>query len=76
MKTLAAAYEIAREAGLRYAYLGNVPGHDAESTYCPKCEKRLIRRYGYRILEDRIKDGKCPDCEEPIAGIWTDPLKT
>jgi pyruvate formate lyase activating enzyme len=74
MKTLETAHEIAREAGLHYAYLGNVPGHEAESTYCPKCEKRLVRRYGYRILENRIKDGKCPDCEETIAGVWTDPL--
>jgi len=75
MKTLETAWDIAREAGLRYAYLGNVPGHKAESTCCPKCEKRLVRRYGYRILENRIKDGKCPDCGELIAGIWTDPLK-
>jgi len=73
--TLEAAHGIAVEEGLRYAYLGNVPGHKAESTYCPKCGERLVHRYGYRILENRIAAGKCRDCGEIVAGVWTDPLK-
>jgi pyruvate formate lyase activating enzyme len=75
-KTLETAYRIAREEGVRYVYLGNVPGHKAESTYCPKCGVRLVHRYGYRILENRIREGKCSDCDEIIPGVWTDPLKT
>ena len=64
------AYRIAKEAGLKYVYIGNVPGNPAENTYCPKCGKAVVRRVGYRILENSIISGKCKFCGNKIAGIW------
>ena len=68
--TLVMAYEIGREEGLRYVYLGNVPGDPRESTYCPNCGSILIERWGFNILENNLRDGKCHSCGEKIAGIW------
>ncbi|HXY41935.1 MAG TPA: AmmeMemoRadiSam system radical SAM enzyme [Vicinamibacteria bacterium] len=56
--------------GLRFVYLGNVPGHPGESTYCPACGKPLIRRTGMAVLENRMKGGACPDCHRTIPGLW------
>jgi pyruvate formate lyase activating enzyme len=56
--------------GLRFVYLGNVPGHPGESTYCPGCAKLLIRRFGMAVAENRLRDGACPDCRRRIPGIW------
>ncbi|KPK80974.1 MAG: radical SAM protein [Phycisphaerae bacterium SM23_33] len=64
------ALEIGREAGLRYVYCGNVPGDENESTACPDCGATLIRRVGFGILENRLADGRCPDCNTEIAGLW------
>lgn len=68
--TLEKARRIAMESGLKYVYIGNTPGHEAEATYCPKCKKVLIRRVGYTILENNIEDGKCKFCKEAINGVW------
>ncbi len=64
------ACEVAREEGVRFAYVGNVPGHRLESTYCPDCGELLIRRFGPRVLEVRLRDGRCPGCGSavPIVG--------
>ncbi|WP_010419393.1 AmmeMemoRadiSam system radical SAM enzyme [Anaerophaga thermohalophila] len=64
------AHEIAREAGMKYVYIGNVPGHEAQDTYCPACRKKIIDRSGFRIRENHIVDGHCGFCGEPIAGVW------
>lgn len=71
LKTLEKARKIALDAGLNYVYLGNVPGHEAESTYCPKCKDVLIKRYGYHIAANRLKDGACPGCKTRIPGFWS-----
>ncbi len=63
------AYEIGKAAGLRYVYIGNVPGSKQESTFCHNCEHLLIGRSGYRIAVNDIKDGKCPNCQAKIAGF-------
>lgn len=70
VKTLERARDIAIRAGLRYAYIGNVPGHPGEHTYCPKCGKMVIKRSGYNILENYVKTGRCEYCNERIGGIW------
>jgi pyruvate formate lyase activating enzyme len=73
VSTLIKAAEIGREAGLNYAYVGNVHGRveEFENTHCPNCQTRLIQRQGFTILEYRIKAaGDCPECGEKIAGIW------
>jgi pyruvate formate lyase activating enzyme len=58
-------------AGLRYVYIGNVPGHDAENTYCPRCGKRVVERKGFTVVEQEITNGKCRGCGEKIPGVWT-----
>jgi len=68
-ESLQRAYEIGKQAGLHYVYLGNVPGSKTESTYCYKCGKLLIERTGYRIAANHIKDSCCPDCGAKIAGF-------
>jgi pyruvate formate lyase activating enzyme len=70
MKSLEAARRIGIQAGLRYVYQGNVPGSDGENTYCHRCGELLIHRYGYRILEYKIKNGQCPRCGVKIDGVW------
>jgi pyruvate formate lyase activating enzyme len=61
--TLEKAQKIALEMGLHYVYVGNVPGHGGENTYCPKCKALLIERNGFDITEWRLAPGKsCPEC--------------
>ncbi|MCX6056345.1 MAG: AmmeMemoRadiSam system radical SAM enzyme [Chloroflexi bacterium] len=67
------AAEIGQEAGLRYVYAGNIPGKvgSLEDTCCPKCNQQLVRRRGYRILENKLTaEGICPYCGETIAGLF------
>jgi len=71
IKTLERAYDIARSAGLKFVSIGNVPGHRYNSTYCPVCGKRLIYRIHFTVIENRIKDGRCPFCQTEIPGIWS-----
>jgi pyruvate formate lyase activating enzyme len=68
--TLERSWNIARDQGLHFAYLGNVPGHPGENTVCPGCGKILIRRMGFRILEMSLVDGTCPNCGRSIPGVW------
>jgi pyruvate formate lyase activating enzyme len=72
VETLIRAAEIGYEAGLKFVYAGNLPGHvgNYENTFCPECKTALVERYGYRILKNRIKNSACPDCGAKIAGRW------
>ena len=56
--------------GLHYVYIGNVPGHPAENTYCPKCRRAVVERAGFAISAMRLRKGKCRYCQQPIAGVW------
>jgi pyruvate formate lyase activating enzyme len=68
VETLNRAREIGLEAGLRYVYVGNVPGE--ANTVCHECGKTLVRRSGYRVPENHIQpDGRCPICGTPVAGV-------
>jgi len=69
VSTLRTARKVGVEEGLRYVYMGNVPGEGGESTYCHRCNERLVRRYGYEILENKIRDSTCPKCGARIDGI-------
>jgi pyruvate formate lyase activating enzyme len=71
IETLEQAREVALKAGLKYVYLGNVPGHPAENTYCPHCQRLIIKRLGYQIQAMHIKEGHCAYCGTPIYGIWS-----
>lgn len=63
------AYDIGKEAGLRYIYIGNLPGARAESTYCYSCGALLIEREGYHVVKNVIDDYRCPQCNAEIAGF-------
>jgi len=70
LATLRRAREIGLEEGLRYIYVGNVP--DEESTYCYKCGRLLIGRSGFCVMENVVRDGRCPECGAPVAGVGMD----
>ncbi|HZD58127.1 MAG TPA: radical SAM protein, partial [Anaerolineales bacterium] len=73
MNTLRRAAEIGQEAGLNYVYAGNLPGQvgEYEHTFCPNCQTRLVKRYGYVIEDYHITaQGTCPECGTTIPGIW------
>lgn len=70
IETLEKAYQIAKDVGLDYVYLGNVPGHKYNSTFCVYCGKKIIYRIHFGVLEKNIKDGKCKFCGKIIPGIW------
>ncbi|WP_456324461.1 AmmeMemoRadiSam system radical SAM enzyme [Desulfonauticus submarinus] len=70
LSTLEKAYEIGKETGLEYVYIGNLPGHLTESTFCPNCQKVVIKRYGFQIQEYNLKQGKCKNCQTQIAGVF------
>ncbi len=62
------AHHIGKEEGLWYVYLGNVPGHQLENTFCHNCGRLLIERYIFDIVKNRIRNGKCPQCGKRIPG--------
>jgi pyruvate formate lyase activating enzyme len=68
VETIHAARDIGLDVGLRYVYAGNVPGDVGENTYCHSCNELLIRRYGFSVEENKIKDGKCQHCSAKIDG--------
>jgi len=70
VKTLEMARRTAVEAGVKFAYIGNVPQHPFESTYCPQCDELLIRRVGYWTIVAGLQDGTCGKCGAQIPGVW------
>ena len=68
--TLRRAREIGFESGLRYVYVGNIPGEQGESTFCPGCGGKVIDRSGFFLRDVRVKDGRCEFCGERLPGIW------
>lgn len=71
ISTLEKVRNTALSSGLEYVYIGNIPGHEGEHTFCSKCKKLLIQRIGYMVGENHLKGGKCQYCGKPIPGIWT-----
>ncbi len=69
VKTLQAARDIGLRAGLRYVYVGNVPGNEGENTFCPQCGKVLIERFGFAIKPRGIQAGACSHCGMRIEGV-------
>jgi pyruvate formate lyase activating enzyme len=70
LPTLEKARKIALDAGLHFVYIGNVPGTDAQNTYCYKCGKVVVERQGYFVTQNNLVDGACKFCGEGIAGVW------
>ncbi|MCD6442052.1 AmmeMemoRadiSam system radical SAM enzyme [bacterium] len=61
--------QIAIDEGLKYVYTGNLGDWKTESTYCPGSGEIAIKRQGFFVIEDNIKDGICSD-GEIIPGVW------
>jgi pyruvate formate lyase activating enzyme len=69
---LTEAREIARRAGLRYVYIGNVRGvSGADTTVCPKCKMPVIERDLFSISSMNLRNGRCKQCGEKIPGVWS-----
>jgi pyruvate formate lyase activating enzyme len=71
LSTLDQAYDIAKKNGLMYVYIGNVPGHIHNSTFCPFCNRKVIHRTNFDVLEMNVVNGKCKFCNASIQGKWT-----
>lgn len=71
-KSLIHAYEMGREAGLNFVYPGNIPGGvgDRESTFCPKCNTKVIDRRGFYVIANHMNRNACPSCDQTIPGVW------
>jgi pyruvate formate lyase activating enzyme len=67
--TLQQAYDLGREAGLNYVYVGNMPGARLEDTICSNCGQRVIERRGFQVTRRNLRDGKCGNCGAHIAGV-------
>ncbi len=70
VESLIKAWKIGKEEGLYYVYMGNRPGFGGEETSCPNCNESLIERYQFQLNANRLKNGCCPHCSTPIAGVW------
>jgi len=70
VSTLERARDMAISGGINYAYVGNVPSHPGNHTYCPGCKKTVVRRHGYFLQEMNVKGGRCSFCNRKIAGVW------
>ena len=68
VSSLKKAREIGLDTGLKYVYTGNVPGEEGENTYCSGCGKLLIRRFGFFIRENNLRNGACPGCRRVLHG--------
>lgn len=70
LQTLEMARDIAISEGLENVYIGNRKTEKGENTYCPECRKLLVQRVGYSVQQNRLQDGKCPDCGREVYGVW------
>jgi pyruvate formate lyase activating enzyme len=68
-ETLEKAYEIGKNRGLKFVYLGNVPMHGFENTYCPQCGALIIERQGFDIMSYNIEHGRCAYCSSELPGF-------
>jgi pyruvate formate lyase activating enzyme len=70
-ETLLNAYNIAKAAGLKYVYVGNIQMENTENTSCPKCGKTLIERSSFfTVSSNKVKDGKCSFCKAKVDGVF------
>ncbi len=73
VSSLEKARDLACQAGLKYVYIGNIPGLEAENTFCHSCGKMIIARQGYQVSEIVMKNGTCGHCGTQIPGVWNAP---
>ncbi|MEW6349647.1 MAG: AmmeMemoRadiSam system radical SAM enzyme [Thermodesulfobacteriota bacterium] len=63
----------ALDIGLHYVYVGNWAAQGTSDTCCPSDGTLLVSRRGFTVLENHVRDGKCPTCGRSIPGIWSNP---
>ena len=69
-KTLEEARHRAMDLGLKYVYIANLPGHEGNNTYCPKCKKVVVERVGFIVKGDSLDKGACRSCGTKLPGVW------
>jgi pyruvate formate lyase activating enzyme len=72
ISTLTRFREIAMAEGIHYVYVGNVPEHEGNHTYCHHCKNILIERQGYIIPTYNLEGNQCKFCKTSIPGVWHD----
>jgi pyruvate formate lyase activating enzyme len=70
LQALTRAKDIALKAGMKFLYIGNVPGIGGEDTYCSNCKVMLVKRQGFEIEQNLIANGRCPKCQTYVPGRW------
>ncbi len=70
VETLAKARELAIEEGLRFVYVGNVPGDPGNNTYCPGCGRAVLVREGFAVREYHLNGDRCEYCGTRLPGVW------
>jgi len=69
-ETLTTARNIALETGIKFVYVGNVHDLEGQTTYCPNCNTKLIKRDWHSVLSNKIVDSKCYKCKAVVPGIF------
>jgi pyruvate formate lyase activating enzyme len=70
VSTLQRARQIGMAEGLKYVFVGNIPGEDGENTICPQCNETVLERMGFTMVSQNLAGGKCGNCGQLIAGIF------
>lgn len=74
LETLLRAQSIAREAGLRHVYIGNVHHKSGQSTYCTGCGAMTIGRDWHALSDWGLDDyGACTVCHTQMSGVFDGP---
>jgi pyruvate formate lyase activating enzyme len=68
--TLERARRIGKASGLEYVYTGNAHCLPDDNTCCPQCDSLLIQRFGFDVIQNRLRAGHCPTCGHSISGVW------
>lgn len=77
VETLEKHHAVAKKVGLKYVYIGNVPGHPLEHTYCPSCNAVVVERFGFDVVNWRLDEkNRCPHCAEKIPIVGRPPSNT
>jgi pyruvate formate lyase activating enzyme len=69
-RTLTSARKIAIDSGIKYCYVGNIHNKEGQTTYCPNCNEKLIKRDWHSVISNKIKNGHCKSCGEKIDGVY------
>ena len=69
-KTLTNARKIAIDSGIKFCYVGNVHNKEGQTTYCPNCNEKLIKRDWHSVISNKIINGCCKNCGQKTEGVF------